>query len=99
MHRAKFLASKLENDEKILFTTFTSNLAADIKENLKKICSIEELRKIYVINFDAWVVQYLREHVYTYKIAYKKCDLEVLDDDIYTKNLDQKLNEDPAEYQ
>ena len=70
MHRAKFLASVLRNDEKILFTTFTSNLAADIKENLKKICSIDELRKIDVINFDAWVVQYLREHGYTYKIAY-----------------------------
>ena len=70
MHRAKYLASRLESDGKILFTTFTSNLASDIRENLKKICTIEEMRRIEVINFDAWVVQYLREHGYTYKIAY-----------------------------
>jgi superfamily I DNA/RNA helicase/mRNA-degrading endonuclease RelE of RelBE toxin-antitoxin system len=70
MHRAKHLVSKLGEGEKILFTTFTSNLASDIKENLKKICSVEESRKIDVINFDAWVVQYLRENGYSYKIAY-----------------------------
>lgn len=70
MHRAKHLASALASDEKILFTTFTANLASDIKENLRKICTMEELRKIEVINLDAWVNQYLRDSGYSAQIDY-----------------------------
>ena len=70
MHRAKYLASRINNNDKILFTTFTSNLASDIRENLKKICSVDEMRKIEVINLDAWVTQFLREQGYKYKIIY-----------------------------
>lgn len=58
MHRAKYLASQINNDERILFTTFTANLAEDIKANLRKICSLEELQKIEVINIDAWVMRF-----------------------------------------
>jgi superfamily I DNA/RNA helicase/mRNA-degrading endonuclease RelE of RelBE toxin-antitoxin system len=75
MHRAKILASKLPNQQRILFTTFTANLAADIKENLRKICSLEELRKIDVIHLDAWVGQFLRESGFTEEIVY---DIEAL---------------------
>lgn len=70
MHRAKYLASKLEDDERILFTTFTANLAEDIKSNLRKICSLEELKKIEVINIDAWVMRYLSEVGFSAKIEY-----------------------------
>ena len=70
MHRAKKLVSKLSDKEKILFTTYTSNLAGDIKDNLRKICTVEELRKIEVINLDQWVAQFLREQGYSYTIAY-----------------------------
>jgi superfamily I DNA/RNA helicase len=70
MHRAKWLASRLIGKERILFTTFTANLAGDIKDNLRKICSLEELRRIEVIHLDAWVGQFLREHGYTYSIEY-----------------------------
>lgn len=59
MHRAKHLASKLGDGGRILFTTFTKNLAEDIKTNLKKICTPEELQKIEVINLDAWVSRFL----------------------------------------
>lgn len=72
MHRAKYLASTLSGTDKILFTTFTSNLAADIKENLKKICTVEEIRKIEVINLDSWVAQFLREHGCKFTIIYSK---------------------------
>ena len=72
MHRAKHLASTLNGTDKILFTTFTSNLASDIRENLKKICSIEEARRIEVINLDAWVAQFLREHGFKFTIIYSK---------------------------
>jgi superfamily I DNA/RNA helicase len=70
MHRAKWLASQLDNRGRILFTTFTANLASDIKENLRKICSLEELRRIEVIHLDAWVSQYLRENDFSYSVVY-----------------------------
>ena len=76
LHRAKYLASRLEGDEKILFTTYTVNLAADIRENLHKICNKEELRKIEVVNLDAWVAHYLREQDYRAKIEYDDKVLE-----------------------
>ena len=70
MHRAKSLAAKLPASQRILFTTFTANLAADIKENLRKICTVDELRKIDIINLDAWVNQFLRESNFSAQITY-----------------------------
>lgn len=70
MHRAKHLAAGLKDKERILFTTYTANLASDIRDNLRKICTLEELRKIDVINLDAWVAQFLREHGYPAEIVY-----------------------------
>lgn len=70
MHRAKHLASKASGNERILFTTFTANLAADIRENLRKICTMDELRKIEVTNLDAWVNGYLRESGFSAQIEY-----------------------------
>lgn len=71
IHRAKQLASGIENNQsRILFTTFTANLAADIQENLRKICSREELRRIEVVHLDAWVNQYLRESGFSAQIGY-----------------------------
>ena len=70
MHRAKALAAKCAEGQRILMTTFTANLAADIRENLRKICTVEELRKIDVIHLDAWVNQFIREAGFSFQIAY-----------------------------
>ncbi len=70
MHRAKALASRCEDRQKILMTTFTANLAADIRENLRKICTIEELRRIDVIHLDAWVNQFIRDSGFSFRIGY-----------------------------
>lgn len=72
MHRAKKLVKEIftGSDDKILFTTFTKNLAADIKENLEKICSPEELRKIEIINIDSWVSNFLRKNGYDSRIVF-----------------------------
>lgn len=70
MHRAKFLAKHAEANERILFTTFTTNLAQDIQDNLRKICTVNELRHIDVVNLDAWVSNYLKEQGYNSKIVY-----------------------------
>lgn len=72
MHRAKHLAAELKDKERILFTTYTANLASDIKDNLRKICTLDEIRRIDVINLDAWVSQFLREHGYPAEIVYEE---------------------------
>lgn len=70
MHRAKELASHCLGNERILFTTFTENLAADILENLRKICTPELMKHIEVVHLDQWVNRYLRAHEYPYTIVY-----------------------------
>lgn len=59
MHRAKFLVEKMQPEEKLLFTTFTKNLASDIENNLKKICTQEEMEHMEVRNLDSWAASYL----------------------------------------
>jgi len=50
MHRAVWLArNSCAPGQKILFTTFTKNLAADIASHLKKLCSREEWERIEVV--------------------------------------------------
>lgn len=72
MHRAKWLAEHLAGATKgrILFTTFTKNLATDIKESLQSICDTATLGRIEVINIDAWVSQFLRQSGYEYRIVF-----------------------------
>jgi hypothetical protein len=63
MHRARWLASgliKTSSTARVLFTTFTRNLATDIRANLTKICSPEELQRIEVIHLDGWVMTFLK---------------------------------------
>jgi superfamily I DNA/RNA helicase/mRNA-degrading endonuclease RelE of RelBE toxin-antitoxin system len=80
MHRAKQLASQMKGNERLLFTTFTANLAADIKDNLRKICSIDEMRFIEVINLDAWVSRYLRDQGYSVVIIYESEVIKLWED-------------------
>ncbi len=72
IHRAKYLAEKVftDSNDKILFTTFTKNLAADIRENLSKICSDKVMRRIEVMNLDHWVSTFLRKNGYAFDIDY-----------------------------
>ncbi len=73
MHRAKWLAEhRATTDGKVLFTTFTRNLAADIEENLKTLCSLADMQKIEVKNLDAWVHGFLRRQKYEHKIIYNR---------------------------
>jgi len=73
MHRAKWLAEqRATGEEKVFFTTFTRNLAADIEENMKTLCSPAVMQKIEVKNLDAWVHGFLRRHKYEHKIIYNR---------------------------
>lgn len=64
MHRVKYLLEKVyvKTDERILFTTFTKNLAEDIDGLLRTICTEEQMARVDVVNLDAWAMQYLRGH-------------------------------------
>ena len=70
MHRAKYLASKCAENERILFTTFTKSLINDIKNNLQKICSYDEIKKIEVLHLDGWCHNFLVSKNYKHDIAY-----------------------------
>lgn len=72
IHRARYLAQHIftKDNDRILFTTFTKNLAADIRENLAKICPNKVMRRIEVVNLDRWVSDFLRRNGYSYEIDY-----------------------------
>jgi hypothetical protein len=73
MHRAKWLAEHhCPPGSKVLFTTFTRNLAADVEQNLKTFCSPAVLERIEVRNLDAWVHAYLRGQKYEHRITYDR---------------------------
>jgi superfamily I DNA/RNA helicase len=71
MHRAKWLAENRAADkQKVLFTTFTKNLAQDIEDNLKTLCSKATLAKIEVRNLDSWVHGFMRTRKLEHRIVY-----------------------------
>ena len=72
MHRARWLARNLAEGERILFVTFTRNLAADIENNLRSVCSPQEMRRIDVTNLDRWVHGFLRRRNYDFQVVYSR---------------------------
>lgn len=76
MHRAKWLVNNLlhNSDQRILFTTFTANLATDIENNLRKICTADELSHIEVKHIDRWVSEFLKRNRYPHRIVYPDRD-------------------------
>lgn len=73
IHRAKWLAeNRTPTNGRILFTTFTKNLAIDVRESLSKLCNPETMKKIEVLNLDAWVHSFLRSKRYEHTIVYSR---------------------------
>ncbi|MFM0273528.1 AAA family ATPase [Paraburkholderia aspalathi] len=73
MHRARWLAEKCTgNKQKVLFTTFTRNLATDIEQNLRTLCSAATLEKLEVRNLDAWVHGFMRSCKLEHRIVYDR---------------------------
>jgi len=73
MHRAKWLAeNRALGGKKVLFTTFTRNLALDIEENLKTLCSADTMSRIEVKNLDAWVGGFMRARKLEHRIVYDR---------------------------
>jgi hypothetical protein len=63
MHRARHLAEKVFTgpQDRILFTTFTANLAQNVEEMLATLCP-DLVKRIEVIHLHAWAVRFLRDH-------------------------------------
>lgn len=73
MHRAKWLAeNRTPEKQKVLFTTFTKNLALDIEDNLKTLCTKATLDKIEVRNLDSWVHGFMRSRKLEHRIVYDR---------------------------
>ena len=74
MHRARWLARQLvrtgADGGRILFTTWTRNLAVDIEANLRVICTPEELSRIEITNLDRWVRGFLEGQRYDFRVEY-----------------------------
>lgn len=76
MHRAVHLAllPDWKPEDRILFTTFTKNLAADIRAQLDLLfdqCGHwDERNRVEVTNLDAWVAAFLRSNGIRERIAY-----------------------------
>ena len=72
MHRAAWLARNCCGpQQKILFTTFTRNLATDIAEGLKKLCRREEWERLEVVHLDAWARRFLEKQGLGMKMTYQ----------------------------
>lgn len=62
MHRAVWLVeNSLPKTEKLLFTTFTVNLASDIEKNLKSMLSSDQMDRVVVVGVDALATRILRD--------------------------------------
>ncbi|MCA9141048.1 MAG: AAA family ATPase, partial [Planctomycetales bacterium] len=62
MHRARQLAKEFcqQESDRILFTTYTANLAQNVDENLKHLCG-EEYGNIECVHLHSWAVRILRD--------------------------------------
>lgn len=73
MHRAKWLAEhRTPPGRKVLLTTFTRNLAADIEQNLRTLCSSDTMARLEVCNLDAWVTAFIRGRRLEHRIVYDR---------------------------
>lgn len=90
MHRAKWLATNMtDSSAKVLFTTFTKNLATDIRQNLQTICTQQQMEKIEVVNLDSWVMNYLKHQGYDYNLLMNSKD----EDSLWKAAFDEKPQE------
>lgn len=71
IHRANHLASTVFDGptDRILVTTFTRNLALDLRANLRNLCSPENFARLEIANLHSWAVGYMRREGYRFRIA------------------------------
>jgi hypothetical protein len=70
MHRARHLATThcTGPDDKILFTTYTANLAQNVEQNVATLCG-DDKRRIEVLHLHAWAVHFMRDQGVAFDVA------------------------------
>ena len=70
MHRARHLASKVfsDNKDRILFTTYTGNLAQNVEEMLSTLCP-ECKERIEAVHLHSWAARFMKSHGTGFDIA------------------------------
>jgi hypothetical protein len=70
MHRARHLAREVfkEKTDRILFTTFTANLAESVEQNLRSLCG-DEMDRIEVVHLHAWAVRFMKSQGVDFRVA------------------------------
>ncbi|MDY0167605.1 MAG: AAA family ATPase [Thermoguttaceae bacterium] len=70
MHRARHLAKTAcgQPGDRVLFTTYTANLARNVEENLHHLCA-DEIEKLEVVHLHSWAVRFMRTQGVEFDIA------------------------------
>ena len=70
MHRANHLASTVFTGEsdRVLVTTYTRNLALDLRMNLRNLCSPDTFARLEVVNLHSWADGFMRRQGHAFKI-------------------------------
>ena len=70
MHRARHLAREVfkEKTDRILFTTYTANLAESVEQNLRSLCG-DQGERIEVIHLHAWAVRFMKTQGVDFQVA------------------------------
>lgn len=70
MHRARHLAREVfkEKTDRILFTTYTANLAESVEQNLRSLCG-DEMERIEVVHLHAWAVRFMKPQGVDFRVA------------------------------
>lgn len=74
LHRAAFLVHEVftKPDDRVLFMTFSVNLAHDLRAQLAKILEPDDLARVEVVNLDSWASRYLRSRGVSVRPAFEK---------------------------
>ena len=72
VHRAKWLAENRFTgvNDRLLFTTYTKNLAEDIRAALESITTPDVMKRIEIVNLDEWVFNFLKRNHYGFSPVY-----------------------------
>lgn len=70
MHRARHLARDIftGDDDRILVTTFTRNLAGDLAANLQRLCG-PEYERLEIVNLHRWAYNFMGQHGFEPRVA------------------------------
>jgi superfamily I DNA/RNA helicase len=70
MHRTRHLAREdfKEKTDRILFTTYTANLAESVEQNLRSLCG-DEMERIEVVHLHAWAVRFMKTQGVDFRVA------------------------------